>query len=104
MRLLDDEPHVLPYPYHCGSVELEIPHPRILEATSSTISQPSLSIEPYKYKLIYMVEGRTLKVFLCCWIDHLAQAIGEHRELESELMGMRMLGFMETHVNTKAWL
>ena len=23
---------------------------------------------------------------------------------ESELMGMRMLGFMEMHVNTKAWL
>ena len=25
-----------PYPYHCGSVELKIPHPWILEATSST--------------------------------------------------------------------
>ena len=34
--LLDDDPHVLPYPYHCGSIELEIPHPRILEATSPT--------------------------------------------------------------------
>ena len=27
-----------------------------------------------------MVEGGTLKVLLCCWIDHLAQAIGEYRE------------------------
>ena len=35
-RLLDDKPHVLPYPYCCGLVELEIPHPRILEATSPT--------------------------------------------------------------------
>ena len=31
MRLLDDKPHVLPYPYYCGLVELEIHHPRILE-------------------------------------------------------------------------
>ena len=51
-----------------------------------------------------MVEGRTIEVLLCCWIDHLAQAIGEHRELELELMGMIVLGFMEMHVNTKAWL
>ena len=51
-----------------------------------------------------MVEKRTLKVLLCCWTDYLAHTIGEHRELESELMGMRMLGFMEMHVNTKAWL
>ena len=36
LRLLDDEPCVFPYPYHYGLVELEIPHPRILEATSST--------------------------------------------------------------------
>ena len=51
-----------------------------------------------------MVEGRNLKVLLCCWIDYLAHAIGENRELESELMGMRVLGFMEMHVNTKACL
>ena len=56
MRLLDDKPHVLPYPYYCGSIELNIPHPRILEATSPTISQPTLSIKPYKYKLMAMVE------------------------------------------------
>ena len=36
LKLLDDKPCVLPYPYCCGSVELEIPHPRILEATSPT--------------------------------------------------------------------
>ena len=35
-RLLDDKPHVLLYPYYYGLVELEIPHPRILEATSPT--------------------------------------------------------------------
>ena len=69
------------------------PHPQI--------SQPSLSIEPYKYKHMSMVEGGTLKVLLCCWIDYLAQVIGEHRELESDFMGMRVLGFMEMHVNTK---
>ena len=52
-----------------------------------------------------MVEERTLKVLLCCWIDYLAQDhLGEHRELELELLRMRMLGFMEMHVNTKAWL
>ena len=51
-----------------------------------------------------MVEGRTLKVLLCCWIDYLAQAIGEHREKKLELMGMRVFGFMEMHVNSKAWL
>ena len=46
-----------------------------------------------------MVEGRTLKVLLCRWIDHLAQDhLGEHRELELELLGMRVFGFME------AWL
>ena len=49
-----------------------------------------------------MVEERTLEVLLCYWIDYLAQTIGEHRELKSELMGMRVLGFMEMHVNTKA--
>ena len=49
-----------------------------------------------------MVEGGTLKVLLCCLIDYLAQAIEEHREKNSELMGMRVLGFMEMHVNTKA--
>ena len=42
-----------------------------------------------------MVEGRTLKVFLCCWIDYLAQAIREHREQKLELMGMRVFGFKE---------
>ena len=51
-----------------------------------------------------MVEERTLNVLLCCWIDHLAHTIGEHRELESKLMGMKVLGFMEMHVNTKALL
>ena len=51
-----------------------------------------------------MVDGGTLKVLLCCWIDYLAQAIGEHREKTLELMGMRVFGFMEMHVNTKAWL
>ena len=51
-----------------------------------------------------MVEEGNLKVLLWCWIDYLAQVIGEHRELESELMGMRVLGFMEMHVNNKAWL
>ena len=52
-----------------------------------------------------MVEGRTLKVLLCYWIDYLAQDhLGEHRELKLELLGMIMLGFMEIHVNTKAWL
>ena len=35
-RLPDDKPHVLPYPYCCGLVELNIPHPRILETTSIT--------------------------------------------------------------------
>ena len=49
-----------------------------------------------------MVEGRTLKVLLCYWIDYLAQAIEEPREKKLELMGMRVLGFMEMHVNTKA--
>ena len=51
-----------------------------------------------------MVEGGTPKVLLCCWIDYFAQAIGEHRELKSDLMGMRVLGFMEMHVNNKDWL
>ena len=49
-----------------------------------------------------MVEGRNLKVLLCCWIDYLDQANGEHREKNLELMGMRVFGFMEMHVNTKA--
>ena len=49
-----------------------------------------------------MVEERTIEVLLCCWIDYLAQAIGEHREKNLELMGMRVFGFMEMHVNTKA--
>ena len=35
-RLLDDKPRDIPYPYYCGLVELEIPHPKILEATSPT--------------------------------------------------------------------
>ena len=51
-----------------------------------------------------MVEGRTNEVLLCCWIDYLVQAIGEHREQKLELMGMRVFGFMEMHVNTKASL
>ena len=49
-----------------------------------------------------MVEGINLKVLLCCWIDYLAQATGEHREQKLELMGMIVFGFMEMHVNTKA--
>ena len=60
------------------------------------ISQPSLSIEPYNYELMSMVE-----VLLCCWINHLAQATEEHREQKLELMGMRVFGFLEMHVNTK---
>ena len=48
-----------------------------------------------------MVEGRNLKVLLCCWIDYLVQGIGEHREEKLELMGMRVFVFMEMHVNTK---
>ena len=52
-----------------------------------------------------MVEGRNLKVLLCCWIDYLTQDhLGEHKEIESNIFGMRMLGFMEMHVNTKACL
>ena len=52
-----------------------------------------------------MVKGRTLKVLLCCWVDSWPKIIWrEHRELELELRGMRVLGFMEMHVNTKAWL
>ena len=49
-----------------------------------------------------MVDGRAIEVLLCCWIDYLAQAIGEYREQKLELMGMRVFGFMEMHVNTKA--
>ena len=49
-----------------------------------------------------MVERRTLKVLLCCWIDYLVESIGEHREQKLELMGVRVFGFMEMHVNTKA--
>ena len=49
-----------------------------------------------------MAERGNLKVLLCCWIDYLAQDIGEHREKTLELMGMRVFGFMEMHVNTKA--
>ena len=36
LKASDDKPRVLPYPYCCGLVELEIPHLRILEATSPT--------------------------------------------------------------------
>ena len=44
-------------------------------------------------------------VLLRCWIYHLAQDhLGEYRELDSELLGMRRLGFTEMHANTKAWL
>ena len=55
------------------------PHPQF--------SEPFLSIEPYKSKLMSMVEGTTIEVLLCCWIDHLAQAIGEHREQSWHLWG-----------------
>ena len=52
-----------------------------------------------------MVEERTLEVLLCCWIDSWPKIIWrEHRELESELFRMRRFGFIEMHVNTKAWL
>ena len=90
LRLLDDKPCVLPYPYNCGLVELESlilgsqrpPHP--------LISQPSLSIQPYKYELIAMVEKRTIEVLLCCWTDSWPKIIWrEHRELESKLLGMK---------------
>ena len=52
-----------------------------------------------------MVEERTLKVLLRCWIDHWPKIIWrEDRELELDILGMRMSSFMEMHVNTKAWL
>ena len=57
-RLLDHEPRVLPYPYQYGLVELEIPLGRILEPPHPQLSQLSLLIEPYKYKLISIAEGR----------------------------------------------
>ena len=56
--LLDHEPCVLPHPYHCGLVELKIPHHNILGPPHPQISQLSLSIEPYKYNLMSIVEGR----------------------------------------------
>ena len=37
-----------------------------------------------------MVEGRTLKVLLCCWIDSWPKIIWrEHREIESDIFGMK---------------
>ena len=37
------------------------------------------------------LRGRTLKVLLCCWIDPWPKIIWrEHRELESEALGMRI--------------
>ena len=33
------------------------------------------------------LRGGTIEVLLCCWIDHLAQAIGEHREKSWSLWG-----------------
>ena len=37
-----------------------------------------------------MVEERTLKVLLCCWIDSWPKIIWrEHRELESKLLGKK---------------
>ena len=51
-----------------------------------------------------MVEGELLRYCYVVGLITWPKTIGEHRELESELMGMRMLGFMEMHVNTKAWL
>ena len=63
--LLELEPHVLPYPYQYGLVELEIPLGRILEPPHPQFSQLSLSIEPYKYKLMSIVEGRRRIVELC---------------------------------------
>ena len=47
------------------------------------------------------LRGRTIEVLLCCWIDHLAQAIWEHTEKIWSLWGWSV-GFMEMHVDTKA--
>ena len=74
-------------PINMGLFELEIPLGRILEPPHPQFSQLSLSIELYKYKLISIVEGGTIEVMLCCWIDHLAQAIREHREKSWSLCG-----------------
>ena len=48
-------------PIIMGYFELEIPLDRILEPTHPPFSQLSLSIEPYKYKLISIVEGENYR-------------------------------------------
>ena len=58
---MDLEPHVLPYPYHYGLVELEIPHGIILEPPHPQFSQLFLSVEPYKYKLISIVDPKNYR-------------------------------------------
>ena len=44
-------------PMILGYFKLKIPHGRILEPPHPQLSQLFLSIEPYKYKLMSMVEG-----------------------------------------------
>ena len=40
-----------------------------------------------------MVEKGNLKVLLCCWIDYLAQAIGDHREQKVRAYGDESVWF-----------
>ena len=56
------------------------PHPKL--------SQLFLSKNPYKYKLMSIVEWVTIEVLLRCWIDHLDQAIVEHGEKSWILWGL----------------
>ena len=44
-------------PIILGYFELKIPHGRILEPPHPQFSQLSLSIEPHKYKLMFIVKG-----------------------------------------------
>ena len=48
-------------PIIMGYFELKIPHGRILEPPHPQFSQIFLSIEPYKYKLISIVEGENYR-------------------------------------------
>ena len=63
------------------------------------MSQPFLSIEPYKYKLISMVEGEKhcYDVGLTTWPKPL-----ESIESKVGAYGDEIFGFMGMHVNTKA--
>ena len=72
------------------------PHPQI--------SQPFLSIEPYKYKLMSIVEGGTIEVLLCCWIDHLVKVIGEHREKSWSLPGDEVFVSWRCLSTLRKWL